>query len=208
VCEVLVEWDVLVLVTRGGWVAVMEAMIVTVAFVNITSRLSIVQVAAKLEVANDLDEIERQVFGGVEVIQDLVVCGTEGRIRRSLEGSHSISQDASIISDAEVACKVTKSQSLTRLVQRGIGPGFVLTELGGPGVQDPSFFLARCRRSAAEAPERTGNVAQSRHAVRPSVSWRWRTGSLYFGSTAQACEPLIRVRVQGSLLHVGCYPTV
>ena len=35
--------------------------------------------------------------------------------------------------------------------------------------------------NVAQSPERTGNVAQSRHAARPSVSWRWRTGS-----TAQA----------------------
>ena len=55
----------------------------------------------------------------------------------------------------------------------------------------PFIFLARCRR--AWSPERTGNVAQSRHAARSSVSWRWRTGS-----TAQAGEPLIRVRRKSS----------
>ena len=50
-------------------------------------------------------------------------------------------------------------------------------------------------------PKRTGNVAQSCHAARSSVSWRWRTGS-----TAQAGEPLIRVRGKSSpcrmLLHI------
>ena len=69
--------DVLVLATRGVWAAVMAAIIATVELVNIASRSAIVRVAAKLAGASVLDESERQVFGVVEVIQDLVVRGTE-----------------------------------------------------------------------------------------------------------------------------------
>ncbi len=69
--------DVLVLATRGVWAAVMAAIIATVELVNIASRSAIFLVSAKFAGASVLDESECQVFGGVEVIQDLVVRGTE-----------------------------------------------------------------------------------------------------------------------------------
>ena len=59
--EVLVARDVLGLATRGCLVAVMAAIIATVAIVNIASRSAIVRVAAKLAGSSVLDESERQV---------------------------------------------------------------------------------------------------------------------------------------------------
>jgi hypothetical protein len=52
------------------------------------SRVELVRVTSKLAGRIVLDEIERQVFVVVEVIQDLVVRVTERAISRSLEGSH------------------------------------------------------------------------------------------------------------------------
>jgi hypothetical protein len=52
------------------------------------SRVALVRVSSKLAGTIVLDEIERQVFVVVEVIQDLVVLVTERAISRSLEGSH------------------------------------------------------------------------------------------------------------------------
>ena len=55
--------------------------------------------------------------------------------------------------------------------------------------------------NTALSPERTGNVAQSRHAARPSVSWR--------SEQAQRHKPASLSSESGeSLRHVGCYPTV
>jgi hypothetical protein len=52
-----------------------------VTIVNVASRSALVKVASKLAGASVLDESERQVFGVVEVIQDLL--GTE-RLGRSV----------------------------------------------------------------------------------------------------------------------------
>jgi hypothetical protein len=61
---------------------------IRVDLVNVASRLALVRVPSKLAGASVLDESERQVFVVVEVIQDLVVRGTERAISRSLEGSN------------------------------------------------------------------------------------------------------------------------
>jgi len=55
-----------------------------VTLVNVASRSAMVRVAAKLAVVSVLDESERQVFGVIEVIEDLVVAARREELVEAL----------------------------------------------------------------------------------------------------------------------------